>query len=125
MHISVVANPAIMPRGYIVRSEFPCKIRKRSEFDLTIAKNVGVGRATFFVFLNKELEYIVHILLGKVDGIIRYTDLVAHISNVRPILLSRATTVGIGLLPVGHIKSDNVKTLLFEKSSGYCAIHAA
>lgn len=125
MHISVVTDPAIMPRGYIVRSEFPCEIRKRSEFDLTIAKNVGIGRAPLFVFLNKELEYVVHILLGKINGIIRYTDLVAHISNVRPILLSSATTVGIGLLPVGHIKSDNVKTLLFQKSSGNGAIHAA
>ncbi len=125
MRVSVVTDSTIMPRGNIVRPEFSCKIRKWSEFDLAIAKHVGIGRATFFVFLNEELEYVVHILLGEIDGIIRYADFVAHVLNVRPILLTRTATVGIGLLPVGHIKSDNVKTLLFEKSSGNGTIYTA
>ncbi|CDD69662.1 putative uncharacterized protein [Firmicutes bacterium CAG:475] len=125
MHIAVVADSAIMSRGNIVRSEFASKIGKRAELNFTIAKYVGIRCSAFLVLVHKEFEYVVHILLGKIHRIIRNTDFVANILHVRPILLASTTTVWVGFFPVGHIKSDNVKTLLLQKSSGNCAIHAA
>ena len=125
MHISVVSDSAIVSRGNEVRAEFACEVGKRAEFNLAIAKHVGIGRSAFFVLLDEKFEHVVHILLGKINRIIRDSDFVADILDVRPILLARATAVGIGFLPVGHIKPDYVKTLLFQKSSGNCAIYAA
>ena len=125
MSIAVVSYSAIVSRRDIIRAEFAREIRKRSELDFAIAKHVGVRRSALLVLVDEKFENVVHILLGKIHRVIRDIDFVANISNVRPVLLARTATAKVCFFPVGHIKSDNVKTLLFQKSSGDRAIHAA
>ena len=125
MHVAVVAHTAIVPCGDIVRTQLASEIRKRSKLDFAVAKHVGIGCSALLVFLNKELENVVHILLSKVARIIRYAKFSADVLHVCPVLFARAATCFVSLFPIGHIQSNHVKTLLFEKSSSDCGVHSA
>src|SRR5210317_1530459 len=60
------ARPRVVPRGEKIATEAFGVIAEHAELDLAIAEYVGVGCATFAVFVEEVLEHLVAILLGEI-----------------------------------------------------------
>ena len=59
-----------MPRRDIVRPQLFRLFQERAEFNFTVAKNVGVGGATSLIFGKKIGKHPIHVLLGKIYGVV-------------------------------------------------------
>lgn len=91
-----------MPCGDIVRAETQSVLLERREFYFAVTKNVRIRRSSFAVLVEKVLEHAVHILVGEVYRIARYTDLAANAHDVLPVLGGGTTTGSVLLFPVMH-----------------------
>ena len=102
-----------MPRCDIVRAQAFGFFQKRTEFDFSIAKHVGVGGSARLVFGKEIGKNSVHIFFGEIDGIIGNIQHGTNPAHVRVIVFGGAAAVLVVFFPVEHKQPDNVIALLF------------
>ena len=112
--IPFVRDIAIVSRGDIIGAQRERVFLERPEFDLAVAKNVGIGRSAALILLQEIRKHPFAVFFRKIDRIIRNADQIAHAPHVLVILLGGAAAVFVVLFPVDHKKSDDVVALLLQ-----------
>ena len=120
-----VLDTAIMSGRDEVGAQLHGAIAEDAEFYFAVTKDVRVGRATFFIFVNEMQKNVVPIFVRKIDRIIRDIEAVANAANVRIILFGSATTVVVRFFPIVHEHPDDVIALLFQKGGGDATVHTS
>ncbi len=93
---------------------FSRELQERFEFDLFVAEDIGVGRATRFVLFEEMLKDVIPVFSGKVNFVQLHTQLVAHRLRIRQIVRGGTILLAIVLLPVLHEQAFNLVTLLLQ-----------
>ena len=125
MYIAFVSNSRIMPRRDKFGVELICVFGKSVEFYDFIAKNVRIRRTTFFIFVDKKLEYFIILFFAEINDVIRNIQSVANASDVAKIVNRATLAVRIGLIPIFHKKPDYVISSFLQNHCGNRTVDAA
>ena len=89
-----------MARGNLFRPQLHGKIEKRLELNLPVTQYIRVGRTASLIFIQKQRENTIPILLGKIDGIVWNINLLAHLLHIAPVAFGSAYAVFVLFLPI-------------------------
>ena len=112
MGIPFVQDIAVVPGGDIVGAQRTGVLLEGAELDLAVAQHVGIGGAAAGVLLEEVCKNALCVLFGKIDGIIRNSDFVAHPPYVLVVRFGGAAAVFALLFPIDHVQTYDVVTLL-------------
>ncbi|MNV84359.1 hypothetical protein D3C71_1782250 [compost metagenome] len=113
-----------MPGCDIIGAKLQRLVQEFAELDLPVAHNVGIRRASRFVFIEKVSKHLVIVSFLKIYGIVRNINLLAYAADILGVGFRRAHTELVSVIPVLHKNPDHVIALLFQQERGNRGVDA-
>lgn len=116
----------VVTGGDVVSAEVFCgELKEGFEFDLFVAQDIRVRRTACFILFEEQLEDVIPVFCGKVDGMQFNTELIADGLRVGEVGSGGAVFLTVVFLPVLHEQAFHLIPLLLQKVGGNRGIDAA
>ena len=110
--IHVSATHVVTGRNVVCAQIFRSEFQEGFKFDLFVAQNIRVWRASGFVLFEEQFKNVVPVFCGKVNGVQFNAELIAHGLRIGEIRCGSAVFLAIIFLPVLHEQALHLIALL-------------